>query len=177
MHRIAILVLAFTLLSCRGDAQMTQALPSSNQDFARTHTSLSPQQKHRLLDGRCDLITSASAMPNALKGAFMTTTGEQGFELAEPGSKYQTTDVVERGSPTLPYRRLVFAGHCDDRWFIYYEHGGIAHGYSLLVYQADANQVLQFIWGGAGFVLAKNLDDLRSAIQTGKFADNLPFHW
>jgi hypothetical protein len=108
-------------------------------------------------------------MPNSFKDAFATTTKEESFALADPGAKYQATDVIE--SPTLPFRRLVFAGRCEDRWFIYYEHGGRGHSYAVLVYRADANHVPRLDWGGAGFVLAKGLDDLREAVATGKFAD------
>jgi hypothetical protein len=112
-------------------------------------------------------------MPNSFKDAFATTTKEESFALADPGAKYQATDVIE--SPTLPFRRLVFAGRCEDRWFIYYEHGGRGHSYAVLVYRADANHVPRLDWGGAGFVLAKGLDDLREAVATGKFAD-IPFY-
>lgn len=122
MQRIARIMLALSLLSCRSDGQKLQAPTSGNETPAKAHTPLSAQQRRHLLDGRCDLITSGSAMPNSLKDAFATTTKEESFALADPGTKYQATDVVE--SPKLPFRRLVFAGRCEDRWFIYYEHGG-----------------------------------------------------
>jgi hypothetical protein len=36
---------------------------------------------------------------------------------------------------------------------------------------------LQFVWGGAGFHAAKNLDQLRKMVVAGKFSDDMQNYW
>lgn len=109
------------------------------------------------------------------KQAFTVITGEQTFALANPGQKYQVTDVIHE--PGLPFRRLLFAGAKDNEWFIHYEHGGIGHGYSVVVFTIDSQNRLHFLWGGAGCEGAKELEDLRKMIATGRFSDDAVFYW
>jgi hypothetical protein len=115
------------------------------------------------------------AMPADVKQAFATITGEPSFALANPGQKYQATDVVvERG---LPRRRLVFAGVRGDEWFVHYELGGIGHSFCVLLFKVDPQSRLQFVWGGAGFHGAKNLDELRKMVAAGQFSDETQNYW
>jgi hypothetical protein len=114
-------------------------------------------------------------MPKSLKDSFARVTREQEFALADPGKKFQESDVVT--TPRMPFRRLVFAGSCEDRWFLHYERGGRGHSYVILILRADSNGVLQFMWGGSGFYRAKTLENLRLAIASGKFADDVAFYW
>jgi hypothetical protein len=88
---------------------------------------------------------------------------------------YQVTDVIDE--PGLPFRRLLFAGESQKSWFIHYEHGGIGHGYAVLVFSKAQESGLQFFWGGTGSENAKDLNDLRNKIAAGDFRDNLVFYW
>jgi hypothetical protein len=133
------------------------------------------QEKQHILDGRCGVITSTASMPKSLKDSFARVTREREFALADPDKKFQATDDVT--TPGLPFRRLVFAGSCGDRWFVHYEHGGIGLSYAILIFRADSKGVLQFLWGGSGFYRAKSVDNLRLAIASEKFADDLAYYW
>jgi hypothetical protein len=85
------------------------------------------------------------------------------------------TDVVEE--PGLPQRRLIFAGSCRNRWFIYYERGGIGHSSAVMVLNIEPNNSVHFVWGGAGLKPAASLNDLRGAIASGNFEDDRVFYW
>jgi len=114
-------------------------------------------------------------MPPRLKEAFEKITGLRQFEMANPGEKYQVTDVItERG---LPRRRLLFAGVSDNKWFIQYERGGLGHSYFVVVFSVEPRGAVQFLWGGEGFQSAKDLDDLRKKIAAGRFADDRLYYW
>jgi hypothetical protein len=93
---------------------------------------LSTAEKEHILDGQFKMISTTGSMPANIKQAFSETTREPSFALADPGQKYQVTDVVV--DRNLPFRRLVFAGVKDDKWFIHYERGGRGHGYYVLVF-------------------------------------------
>ena len=139
------------------------------------HKQLSRAEREHILDGPFTVVPTTEAMPSKVKQAFAEITAEHSFALANPGQKYQVTDVVSE--PGLPFRRLLFAGVKDDEWFIHYERGGRGHGYSVIVFKVDAQQRLQFLWGGVGFRGAKNLDELRKMVAAGQFSDDVASAW
>ena len=98
-HRISLSLVALFFLSTTLTAQ-------------QFHTRLSPAQKEHILDGQFNEVTKAEAIPVNAKQAFVKITGELSFAMANPGQKYQVTDVVVDGG--LPRRRLVFAGERGD---------------------------------------------------------------
>jgi hypothetical protein len=139
------------------------------------HRVLSQAEKKRVLDDEFSIMRSTDEIPHELKQAFAAATGEQQFSLANPGQKYQVTDVIDE--PGLPVRRLLFAGESRRCWFIHYEHGGLGHGYVVLVFSKVRMGGLQFLWGGAGSEGAKDLNDLRNEISAGEFRDDLVYYW
>jgi hypothetical protein len=138
------------------------------------HRSLSTSEREHILDGDYRIVSSTASLPASIKQAFATVTGQKQFLLADPGAKYQVTDVVDE--PGLPFRRLVFAGVSGDQWFIHYEHGGIGHSYSILVFRIQPGGRAAFVWGGAGD-RANDLGDLRHAIASGRFTDDCCYYW
>jgi hypothetical protein len=161
-----------------------QALPSvasaidepTGAEFAHAfHTRLSASERQHVLDGDFEVVRSTDKLPVSIKNMFAALTEESRFALAEPGHKYQETDVIEE--PGLLTRRMEFAGHCKQRWFIYYAHGGIGLSYAVIVLDIRPDNTAHFLWGGSGFRSVANLDDLRSAIAAGTFADDRNFYW
>ncbi len=161
-HRIALFVVALFFLSITVTAQ----------EF---HKRLSLAEKQHILDGPFTVVTKTEDMPASAKQAFAKITGEPSFALANPGQKFQLTDVIVDRS--LPRRRLVFAGARGDEWFVHYELGGVGHSYCLLLFKVDPQNGLQFVWGGAGFHAAKNLDQLHKMVATGQFSDDMKNYW
>jgi hypothetical protein len=149
--------------------------PASAELAYKFHTTLSASEKQHVLDGDFAIITSSEELPQSIKNAFATITGIKPFALADPGRTYQMTDVVEE--PGLPQRRLIFAGSCRNRWFIYYERGGIGHSSAVMVLNIEPNNSVHFVWGGAGLKPAASLNDLRGAIASGNFEDDRVFYW
>ena len=149
----------------------------NHEDSAKKffHIKLTDEEKQHILDGNFTVISSTDALPTSIKNAFATITGDKPFALANPGSKYQVTDVIDE--PLLPRGRLIFAGVCKDRWFIHYEHGGIGVSDNVLVLDANSDSSVRFVWGGSGPYRAANMDDLRTDITSGKFADDAAFYW
>ncbi|HVP42982.1 MAG TPA: hypothetical protein VMS96_06090 [Terriglobales bacterium] len=139
------------------------------------HKSLTQPEKEHILDGRFVIVTKTEAFPATVKRAFAVITGQKQFALANPGEKYQVTDVVDE--PGLPFRRLVFAGVRDDEWFIHYEHGGIGRSYEVVVFSIDSEKQLHFIWGGAGASGAKDFQELRGMVSAGLFHDDAAYYW
>jgi hypothetical protein len=139
------------------------------------HKQLSLTEKEHILDGPFTDVTKTEAMPATVKQAFAKITAEPSFALANPGQKFQVTDVVV--DRALPRRRLIFAGVRGDEWFVHYEIGGYAHSYCVLLFKVDPHDQLQFVWGGAGFHAAKNLDQLRKMVVAGKFSDDMQNYW
>ena len=65
--------------------------------------------------------------------------------MANPKQRFQATDVVI--DQKLPWRRLVFAGVQDDKWFIHYERDGYAHSYYVAAFKANSHGDALFLWG------------------------------
>ena len=147
----------------------------NNYSPEQFHRVRSTAEKKRVLDSEFSVVRSAEEIPNEVKQAFAAATGQQQFELANPGQKYQVTDFIVE--PGLPFRRLPFAGKSEKSWFVHYEHGGIEHSYAVLVFSRAEEGGVQFVWGGAGSEGAKDLENLRNKIAAGDFRDDLVYYW
>jgi hypothetical protein len=172
MIRALIVVLAAVVCTLSAAAQSAAVSIPRRSDSTPTLSGIEAQ---RLLDGPCQLLTSAAQLPEKLRAAFAILTRESEFTLANPGEKYQSTDVMTR--PRLPLRRMVIAGNCSGYWFVHYERGGLGHSYALVFFQPDSKEEMAFVWGGRGFYGASNCAELRNAIASKKFADDHPFSW
>ncbi len=103
-----------------------------------------------------------------IKNAFSTVTQDKPFSLANPGARFNATDVIE---PGFPRRRMVYAGVCENRWFIEYEKGGIGLSVQVMVLRLEQNNDVHFLWGGVGFHPVVSLPALQTAIVSGSFGD------
>ena len=140
----------------------------ASEDPVCVHAKLSESEKQHLLDGNFTIITNTTGLPLNIRSAFATVTRTKPFALANPGQKYQQTDVIYKEG--LPRRRLILAGGSNNRWFIHYEYGGWGHGYAILIFTTQPDQAVQF----AGATLPRetsNLNDLRIAVASANFND------
>jgi hypothetical protein len=104
------------------------------------------------------VVSKTEAIPTNVKQAFSKISRQPSFAMANPGQRFQATDVVL--DRTLPFRRLVFAGVQDDRWFVHYEKGGYAHGYYVVAFKVDPHGDAHFVWGCSGVDGGKTLEQL-----------------
>ena len=126
-------------------------------------------EEEDLLDGQFKVVSRTEGIPANMKEAFSKITRLPSFAMANPGQKFQSTDfVIDR---TLPWRRLVFAGVQDDKWFVHYERGGRAHSYFVLLLKADSDGDAHFVWGCSVANGAKTLEQLRSMVATCRFSN------
>ena len=133
---------------------------------------LSTTEKAHILDGDFTIEKTVANLPDNLKSAFAHLAKESDFKMANPGEKYQETDVVE---PGLPDRRLIFAGISKDRYFIHYEKGGWAHTIYTAIFDVSPEGKVSFLLAGPG-TRAADLTQLRALVLSKQFADNSD-HW
>jgi hypothetical protein len=125
-------------------------------------------ERGHLLDGQLKVISKTEGIPANVKRALSKIAREPSFAMANPGQKFQVTDVVL--DRTLPWRRLVFAAVQDDKWFLHYERGGYAHSYFVAAFKTDSHGDALFLWGCGVGKSAKTLEELRTIVATCQLA-------
>ena len=120
---------------------------------------VSTAERRHILDGEFKIISTTDGIPANIKQAFSQLSGQRSFAMANPGQKFQVGDVIVNRN--LPFRRLVFAGAADDRWFIHYERGGRGHSYYVIVFKVGSDNKPELFWDGSGGSGAKSLEQLR----------------
>lgn len=94
--------------------------------------------------------------------------------LAEPGGKWNATDVVM--DTTLPGKRLIWAAVGGDYYVVHYERGGIAHTFHILVAKLAKNDTKpKSVWKAIGGPF-KDYAAFLDALRTGKLDDRLDWH-
>jgi hypothetical protein len=126
--------------------------------------SIGPSARQQFLECKFVLVTEVKRLPTPVRRA-LTEQGGSRFVMADPGKKFQVTDVVT--DPSLPWLRLVFAGISGDNYFIHYEQGGYGHSYHLALLNAPSQEHLQYLWKGYCKRAATSLEDLRSLVADG----------
>ena len=86
------------------------------------------------------------------------------FEMAEPGEKFQATDVV---SGNLPWRRLILGAYSQTRCLISYEKGGIGLSRQVVFFALMPDQKTEFV-GGAFMYRAADFEDMRAELLKRK---------
>jgi hypothetical protein len=127
--------------------------------------TLSTELRAIVRDGRFGIVTSIRGLPLGVRDSLQTLFGTGTLDIAEPGAEFQRTDVI--ANPNLPIRRLVAAGcsttnHC----LVYYERGGFAHTWHVLLFRWTP-AATRFEWGGSAPGGLATIDDVRKAILSG----------
>ena len=127
-------------------------------------TALSGALRAHLKDERFGIVTSVRGLPLGVRDALQTLFGSQTLDIAEPGGKFQVTDVV--ADAKLPIRRLVAAGCSTDHCLVYYERGGIAHTWQVALFHWTP-AATRFEWGGTAPGGFATIEDVRNAVLSG----------
>lgn len=131
---------------------------------------LSPQQQLQFLDGDFRIITKVRDLPRPVLEALKEEGGTR-LTMVDPGRNFEATDVIY--DPSLPSRRLIFAGVVDNKVFIHYEQGGIAHMFILALMRLGPEGNIEGLsrnYCGP----ATDLQSLRREIERGDCTS--PFH-
>ena len=151
----------FPRLFCALGLSLWSAAAAGNQ--AAPPATLPEALRAHVKNERFEIVTSIRGLPLGVRNALETLFG-QGLDIAEPGAEYQVTDVA--GSPPLPTRRLVAAGCSVDHCLVYYERGGIAHTWQVVLFHWTP-AATRMEWGGAAPGGFKTVDEVRDAALSG----------
>ena len=126
--------------------------------------ALSAELRTQIQDGRFGIVTSLRGLPLGVRDALQTLFGGLSLDIAEPGAEFQRTDVIT--TPGLPIRRMVAAG-CTNRYcLVYYERGGFAHTWHVVLFRWTP-EATRFEWGGSAPGGLKTIEDVRKAVLSG----------
>jgi hypothetical protein len=135
---------------------------------ASAPAALSEALRDHVKNGRFQIVTSIRGLPlgvrNELQEMFDGQTLNIEMDIAEPGAEFQVTDVIVK--PQLPIRRLVAAGCTIEYCLVYYERGGIAHTWHVVLFHWTP-AATRFEWGGAAPGGLATIDDVRNAVLAG----------
>ena len=125
---------------------------------------LSEPQRAHMKGERFDPVTSMRGLPLGVRDELTTLFGGSSLDIAAPGDPFQVTAVVV--DPRLPLRRLVVAGCSTDHCVFYYERGGTAHTWQVLLFHWTPAATRVELGGIAPGGL-KSLQDVINAVLSG----------
>jgi len=111
------------------------------------------------------IVKNVRVLPVPVLEAFIEQGGSR-LVMANPGEKFEATDFIV--DPSLPRRRLIFAGVSGDRCFIHYERGGRGHSYIIAFFKVTSTKSMEPLWSGYCDDPSPSFQDLRSKLATGK---------
>ncbi|HEY3740785.1 MAG TPA: hypothetical protein VGL53_13125 [Bryobacteraceae bacterium] len=115
--------------------------------------------------GAFQIRTATADIPLPVRTAFAKTTGQASFSMAEPGARWQSTDVMVM--PPLPGRRLRASACSKVFCIIFYETGGVARMNRVAVFRLNPNDA-KLVWNAIAFHDADDPKSLLIAIENGK---------
>jgi len=127
--------------------------------------TLSPALRDHIRDGRFGIVTSIRGLPLGVRDGLQTLFGSQTLDIAEPHGDFEMTGVVV--SSLVPTRRLVAAGCSVDHCLVYYQRRGNDPTWHVALFHW-ATAATQFEWGGTAPGGLATIDDVRTAILSGR---------
>lgn len=150
------------LLLCAIGVSLWSAVTAASQ--ATPPGVLSKELQAHIRDDRFDIVTSIRGLPLGVRDALQTLFGAQSLDIAEPGAEFQRTDVIVK--PGLPIRRLVAAGCSTPYCLVYYERGGFAHTWHVVLFHWTP-AATRIEWGASAPGGLTTIDDVRKTILSG----------
>jgi hypothetical protein len=150
--------------------------PSPGRYTIRFHTVLSRAEREVILQDPFKIVSSIAEIPSEVRSTFAEMAGQTEFEMADPGQAFQKTDMIFLRR--LPWRRLAFAGVAPHKCFLFYEMGGFATTYHLVVFAIDPPLPARFLWAAASGESFSDLSQLRSAVtDEQRLQDSFAYPW
>ncbi|MFA5335748.1 MAG: hypothetical protein WC324_02385 [Candidatus Omnitrophota bacterium] len=108
-----------------------------------------------------------------LPPAVVALCADESGRLAEPGQKWEITDVIT--DVTLPRKRLIWAVTDGEYYVVHYERGGYGHSFHVLVVTLTKGDAApRDTWYGVGNQL-KNYPAFIAALHKGELDDSLNY--
>jgi hypothetical protein len=152
----------YTRLLCAIGLGLSTAVLTANQ--AAPTGPLPAEVRTLVRDGNFGVVTSLRGLPLGIRDALPALFGTATLAIAEPGADYQRTDVIV--APGLPIRRMVAAGCTRNDCLLYYERGGFAHTWHVVLFHWTPDAT-RFVWGGAAPGGLETIEQVRKAILSG----------
>jgi hypothetical protein len=131
---------------------------------AAAPAALSAALQDQVKNGRFGIVTSVRGLPLGVRDRLQTLFGSGTLDIAEPGAEFQATGAAV--NPELPTRRLVAAGCTIEYCLVYYERGGTAHTWHVMLFHWTP-AATRFEWGGTAPGGLKTIDDVRKVVLSG----------
>jgi hypothetical protein len=131
-----------------------------------------PTEHRKVLEdsSRFREVHATTNLPPAIVALCADDTGR----LAEPGQKWEVTDVISE--PSLPRKRLIWAAVADEYYVVHYERGGYSHSFHILVATLKkGDQKPKVVWRSVSDRL-KDYPAFLSALRNGKLDDSQNYH-
>jgi len=123
--------------------------------------NMSSAERREFLNADYRIVRKVADLPTGMQKLY-TAKGGSRIAIADPGEKFEVTDVIT--DPDLPTRRLIFAGVAQDRAFIHYEEGGIAHSYIVELFRLESTYIAVGLWSGYRGP-AENIEELKELVS------------
>lgn len=107
-------------------------------------------------------------VPVSVRSAFAKAAGEASFLMADPGGKWQATDVIH--DPKLAVRRLSAVAVGKVFCLLFYEHGGIGRYDRVAVFRMTDGHA-EAIWHANIRSAADSPSDLAKLLQKGEYQE------
>jgi hypothetical protein len=127
--------------------------------------ALSVAQRAHLQGERLQIVTSIRGLPLGVRDELQMLFGSGTLDIAEPGAEFQRTGAAVNRQ--FPLRRLVAAGcSADFHCLVYYERGGVAHTWHVMLFRWTP-AATRFEWGGTAPGGLATIEDVRKAVLAG----------
>jgi len=133
---------------------------------------LSAELRARVQNERLGIVTSIRGLPLGVRAELQTLWRSQALDIAEPGAEFQVNQAT--GPTNLPTRRLVAAGCSYEYCLVYYERGGATHTWHVALFHWRP-EATTFEWGGTAPGGLKTIDEVRTAVLSGKIKGPVEF--
>ena len=128
-------------------------------EFAEPNMSSAERQTFLTADYK--ISRTVAELPAGIRELY-TVKGGSHIAIADPGERFEATDEIS--DPKLPRRRLIFAGVAQDRAFVHYEEGGIAHSYIVELFRLESPDLAVGLWRGYRRP-SKNLEEMKRLVS------------
>ena len=124
---------------------------------------LPPALRAHLQAERLGIVTSIRGLPLGVRTELQTLFATPSLDIAEPGDPFQATGAA---GAKLPLRRLVAAGCALDHCLVYYERGGNAHTWHVMLFHWTP-AATRLEWGSLAPGGLGTIDKVRDAVLAG----------
>jgi hypothetical protein len=112
---------------------------------------------------RFQIVTSVRGLPLGVRDGMRMLWGSQTLDIADPGAEFQATGNAD---PNLLSRRLVAAGCSSDHCLVYYQLGGRATSWRIVLFHWTPSAT-RFEWGGTAPRGLAKIEDVLNAVLSG----------